>query len=407
MKIATLLFTYARSKHTSQVLEALKENSERPQKLFVFQDGKKESTDCTEWTNVNSMINQIDWCEKEIIISESNKGLTKSIVNGINYAFEQYDAVIVLEDDCVPHPLFLTYMYSALEHYTRMERVYTICGYGYPIEVEPNGTDTYFTQRTSSWGWATWKDKWAIYEEDYKVLGRIKNNPFLSEQLHIWGEDLENYLLGNIYGTCNSWATFWSLNVLEHDGYCVAPYKSLVENIGMDGSGEHCGKQDVSIDMLEKDRGKEFVFYDDLYISEQTKKNYSCYWAWKSVETRNSHYYYVLLRWMELHSDGKTINDYFMTNRIEKICIWGKGRMCDLLLKELDDKREFLAIIESKPSGVEYKEIQVVSSKDIPEETECIVIIPEYDSDKILWQIEEKWWAKTVKLSEVITNESE
>ncbi len=41
MKIATLLFTYNRSYHTEQALSALKENTALPQKLIVFQDGRK------------------------------------------------------------------------------------------------------------------------------------------------------------------------------------------------------------------------------------------------------------------------------------------------------------------------------------------------------------------------------
>ena len=100
MKIATLLFTYNRSKHTSQVIAALKSNIIIPEKLYVFQDGLKNGEDPTEWEEVNKLIYSIDWCNKEIIISEYNKGLAESIVWGINYAFKDYEAVIVLEDDC-------------------------------------------------------------------------------------------------------------------------------------------------------------------------------------------------------------------------------------------------------------------------------------------------------------------
>ena len=44
MKIAIALFVYDRSYHTNKVLEALKENTVLPEKLFIFQDGIKPET---------------------------------------------------------------------------------------------------------------------------------------------------------------------------------------------------------------------------------------------------------------------------------------------------------------------------------------------------------------------------
>jgi len=404
MKIATVIFTYNRYEHTKKVLEAIKKNIEMPAKIYIFQDGCKKNEDKDAWEKTNNLIKNICWCDCDAIVSDINKGLAKSIVFGINYVFQKYDAVIVLEDDCVPHKLFFKYMHSALKYYESIEKVYSICGYGYPIEVESNGTDVYFTQRTSSWGWATWKNKWEVYEEDYKILGRIKNNPYLSQQLKYWCEDSEAYLLGNIYGQNNSWAVFWGLNVLEHDGYCVYPYKSLVENIGFDGSGVHCGKgrQDV-VEMLEEDLEKEFVFCEDLFISEKTKQNFSNYWSWKSVDARNSCYYYILTQWMEKHLQGKTVNEFLDIHKINKLCIWGKGKMCDLLLQDLDEKKQILAIIESKPLEKNYRGMEIVSVKNIPKETQAIIIIPEYDYEKILWKLNDYYSNTVYKLSDILS----
>jgi len=48
MKIATLLFTYNRSRHTGQVIESLKNNTVLPEKLIVFQDGVRQDEDAEE-----------------------------------------------------------------------------------------------------------------------------------------------------------------------------------------------------------------------------------------------------------------------------------------------------------------------------------------------------------------------
>ena len=112
MNIATLLFTYNRSYHTELVLTALMENAVRPQKLYIFQDGLNQgSGEEKEWERVNHIIHTVDWCDTEVIVSDCNRGLAEAIVSGINYAFKDNDAVIVLEDDCVPAKNFLGYMY--------------------------------------------------------------------------------------------------------------------------------------------------------------------------------------------------------------------------------------------------------------------------------------------------------
>ena len=225
MQIATIVFTYNRSIHTEKVLTALSQNEAIPEKLFLFQDGLKKEEHRKEWQKVNNLIKKVDWCDCEVIVAGENKGLSDSIIYGINYVFQDYDAVIVLEDDCVPQPCFMTFMYQSLEKYACAEDVYTINGYTYPIEVEGNGTDAYFIRRTCSWGWGIWKERWSHYEQNYRMLGHIMNDSELAEQLHVWGEDLESHLLGNIYGNCDSWAVFLALMVIERKGYCLYPYR--------------------------------------------------------------------------------------------------------------------------------------------------------------------------------------
>ena len=86
MKIATILFTYNRSEHTRRVLESLKNNTILPSKLYIFQDGIKDSTDIIEWEKVRKIIKEVDWCETQIHISEINRGVAASEISGITPA---------------------------------------------------------------------------------------------------------------------------------------------------------------------------------------------------------------------------------------------------------------------------------------------------------------------------------
>lgn len=272
MKIATLLFTYNRSYHTEQVIRALKRNTVVSQKLFIFQDGLKQDSDDGEWNKVNKIIHDINWCDKEIIVSGYNKGLANSIVSGIDYVFKEYDAIIVLEDDCVPTANFVSFMYQCLKKYQDNNRVYSVSGYSWPIDLPKDDYDVYGCGRISSWGWGTWKDRWKIFEKDYELIRKIKKDDKLKKNLEMWGPDLEDVLVGNVRGYADSWAVFWALNVISREGICINPYESLISNIGSDGSGVHCGITDRFKVKTGNEEKEEFHLPESIGFSNEAKE---------------------------------------------------------------------------------------------------------------------------------------
>ena len=161
MRIATAIFNYNRPDHTKQVIEGTLNNTHVPEKVFLFQDGLKYNTPLESWNEVNSLIKSYS-CEKtEIIVSDYNKGLANSIIDGVTRILNEYDAVIVLEDDCVPSRYFIDYMYACLMKYEMNKKVWQISGYGWPfVDKCGHEEDVYFCGRMSSWGWGTWKDRW-------------------------------------------------------------------------------------------------------------------------------------------------------------------------------------------------------------------------------------------------------
>lgn len=384
MEIATVLFTYNRSFHTKKVLDALCNNEIIPNKLFIFQDGLKNEEHRKEWEKVKRVIYSVDWCETEIIESEVNQGLAVAIVNGLNYVFRCYDAVIVLEDDCVPHKKFMTFMTESLWQYEKNRQVYSVSGYTNPVKVPSNGTDGYFTRRAQSWGWGTWKDRWKEYVVDYRMLCRIKDNPRLREQYYIWGADLENYLHGNIDGRCNSWAVFWALLVIEKEGYCLAPYESLVENIGCDGTGVHCGTTPIKQILRDSKNNSNFVFPREISFPDNYEEIFKHFFATTSKEKKLEIYNKILSRWVSV---GDThILGYIKKNRIKNMSIWGTGILCDLLIDKLSQNVNINYIIKSNVAENEkYKGIPIVEIENKDLVTDLIVIIPIYDVENIVY----------------------
>jgi len=166
-------------------------------------------------------------------------------------------------------------MTQCFERYETEKRVFSVSGYSWPIELGDAESDIYFCGRTSSWGWGTWRDRWCQYEKDYSLYKKLKMDRESSERLATWGNDIEQTVIGNVTGMTDSWGLFWVMKAIEKNALCINPYKSLIRNIGMDGSGVHCGitdSYDVEQDNLVKDSYK---LVDKIELTEEVKKAFA------------------------------------------------------------------------------------------------------------------------------------
>ena len=271
MKIGVGIFTYLRSRHLVLVLEALRNNNVLPEIVYFFHDGYKKEEDKEEWYKVQRLIEDVDWCKKEIMVSDYNKGLAQSIRDGVSHILEACDAVVVLEDDCIPGREFYNFMSRCLKIYEDDNRIYSVSGYGWPFikrNDERDCKDIYFTRRVSSWGWGTWKDKWNDFNQKGKeYYDHISDSEEFSYKLNIWGKDLGQMLHEALTGKIDSWAVFWAFYVLKENGLCIAPYESLIRNVGTDGDGTNCVRTDI-YDVFLNDSRLEYNLTDEVIVEE-------------------------------------------------------------------------------------------------------------------------------------------
>lgn len=244
-----VLFVYNRPFHAEQTLEALSNNFLADQStLYIYCDGPKENETPEVLENiklVREVCEKKKWTKEVIIIKrEQNYGLADSIIKGVTELINKYGRVIVLEDDLVTSPGFLPYMNDALDKYADTERVMHISGYWFPVKkTDSLLPETFFYRATSCWGWATWKKAWQKLETDPVVLKeKITSIPKGSRKFNI--ENSYSHLVqleDNITGKINTWAVKWYATVFLNNGLCLHPNVSLVNNIGFDNSGTHCG----------------------------------------------------------------------------------------------------------------------------------------------------------------------
>jgi hypothetical protein len=237
------LFVFNRPTHTRLTLESLSSNDlSKDSELWIFSDGPKPNDSLTNISKINEVrkiIREKKWCQKVNIIESSlNKGLSKSIIDGVTTILKDNPKIIVLEDDLVVSPFFLKYINTALDKYRDIKEIMQICSYMFPID-HHGLNETFFLHLTSSWGWATWSRAWEFFEYDIdKILNTFPENQI--NRFNLDGAyDYFSFFRLQQENKIDSWAIRWYATVFLNNGVCLHPSRSLVKNIGHDDSGTH------------------------------------------------------------------------------------------------------------------------------------------------------------------------
>jgi glycosyltransferase involved in cell wall biosynthesis len=239
-KAPVALFAYNRPVHLRRTVEALLSNPEaQVSELFIFSDGAKDSVNAPAVAEVRRYINQVSgFATVRHIQRETNFGLSRSIVDGVSRICSEYGRVIVVEDDLVTSSHFLRYMNEGLTLYEQEERVISIHGYVYPTKAEL--PETFLLLGADCWGWATWKRGWDLYENDGRVLLHGLRDRNLLHRFDFDGAyPYVRMLKEQIAGKNDSWAVRWHASAFLKEKLTLYPGRSLVHNIGADGSGSH------------------------------------------------------------------------------------------------------------------------------------------------------------------------
>ncbi|MFZ2193665.1 MAG: glycosyltransferase family A protein [Candidatus Moraniibacteriota bacterium] len=269
-----ILFVYNRPFHTRKTLESLELNFlSKESELFIFADGPKENASkehLEKITETRKIIREKKWCGKiNIIEKERNSGLANSVIVGVTEIINKYGKVIVLEDDLLLSKNFLKYMNDSLEKYEKEEKVMQIAGYMYPVEIKTE-KDAFFLPFISSWGWGTWKRVWDDFDKNSEGLEKLKNDKNLRYKFNLNGSYPYYKMLKNqVEKNIDSWAIRFYLTVFMRNGLILFPKRTLVNNIGMDGSGVHCKIAIEQDDLIENFSVNDF---DDVIVRPEIKK---------------------------------------------------------------------------------------------------------------------------------------
>jgi hypothetical protein len=244
------VFAYARPDHLARTIDALRRNPEAPAStLYVFCDAAKNPAAQANVDAVRALVRGIDgFAAVNVVLRETNFGLARNITGGVTQVLKEHRDVIVVEDDVMVAPHFLRFMNDALDVYRDEPRVGSATGYCYPVTGPV--PQTFFIKGADCWGWATWRDRWAIYNPDGTQLLQELQSRGLESSFDFDGTmGFTGMLKAQIAGKNDSWAVRWHASCFLRDMLILYPGRSLVENIGNDGSGTHVTAKDTTYDV--------------------------------------------------------------------------------------------------------------------------------------------------------------
>lgn len=231
-----LFLVFNRAEKTQQVFDVIK--SVKPKKFYIFADGPRDRfpEDIEKCKKVRSIVSQIDWdCNVKYQFHEKNLGCSLAGVTAWDWLFSQEKEMIFLEDDGVPSHSFFWYCQELLEKYENSHNIGYITGMNFGKKY---GDATYFFTHYGggTWGLATWKRTYDLYEyklESYKETKNQKSfrdNFLYSFEYKYMKRQFEHY----IKHRSNTYDVQIAYIIYKYNMYTCMPNINLVTSIGYD-----------------------------------------------------------------------------------------------------------------------------------------------------------------------------
>ncbi len=283
-----ILIVFNRPEHTRRTLEALLK--QRPEELFVFQDGARDGRQddverCLEVRNVIAQLTyNIPWLTLHTEYSNHNRGCREAVKYAITTVLQQREAAIIVEDDIVTSPAFLSFMNQALEHYRNYPSVFSISGYSHATErftiPADYNYDVYCSPRLFNWGWGTWANRWQRTDWTMGYYDHLRQHPAEIEAFNRGGDDMMPMLTDEHEGRSSAWDIQFAYAHFANHAVSIVPCQSYTANIGCDGSGTHCGTVNHAEAMPALCQRTDIRWLDTLYFDKSilnAQYNIFCY----------------------------------------------------------------------------------------------------------------------------------
>lgn len=236
------IFAFNRADLARALVASLAQNPGwRASRVYVFIDGPRTDAERSKTEAVRQFFEELDHPDLILHARTENIGLKASLSSGITQVCQTHDRVIVLEDDLELGPETLDYFNKALDLYKGDMRVWSICA-DIP-ELNGFGRDrAHFMPVGSSWGWATWSDRWGSYIGENPLNLAACRSRIFKDRFNVHGLRKFERMLGmEEGGRISSWYVHWHLTIVRNNGMSLFPPVPMLRNGGF-GGGTHSSR---------------------------------------------------------------------------------------------------------------------------------------------------------------------
>lgn len=237
-----LFIVFNRPESTERVFAAIRR--QRPARLYVAADGPREHKDgeAALVERTRALATRVDWpCELKTLFRADNLGCGNAVSTAISWFFDQEEAGIILEDDCLPHPDFFPFCEGMLRRHRDDERVLSVSGNHFLPHQLHLPQSYYFSKYVQIWGWATWRRAWRGHDLG---LGQRDDAGWMSllDQVHPIKAEADYWK--HIYralkaGLIDTWDFQLMFDGWHRGGLHAAPARNLISNIGYGPDATH------------------------------------------------------------------------------------------------------------------------------------------------------------------------
>lgn len=241
-----------------------------------------------------------EYGEKILIFHEKRIGLRNNVLFCGNLV-ENYDAIIMFEDDIIPSKYFYTFAKEALIYYKDSPKVAGISLYqhrwnvGCRQEFIPDfdiNSDIYFMQYAQSWGQAWTKRMWSDFYQWYQMNSNRFDVDYLPQNVVNWPE--------------SSWLKYFIKYVVDEKKYFVYPKYSLSTNCSDQGTHNASHSYSYQVPLLAtKPQQYQFTSF------EESSTRYDSFYEREEIA-----------EWLNIDSDNLCIDLYGMKNNFNKKRYW-------------------------------------------------------------------------------------
>ncbi len=240
--IPVLFFPFSRPQYARQVFDAIKKA--QPRKFYFYCDKAREGNEEEIKNNniIREYINEVDWdCDLKTWFRDENIGVYTSILNAIDWFFDNEEYGIILEEDCLPSMAFFDFCRQLLPKYKDDPRVWFISGNNFVEDFDFKGYDYLFSAISYQWGWATWKSRWEKnnrngFDIKKMIEEKLFYNVFGSKKIARF-ENIKWLQSANEKGVLIpvSWDYIFQMTMRTYNGLAIVPRINLTSNIGVIG----------------------------------------------------------------------------------------------------------------------------------------------------------------------------